>query len=151
MNHGNARGAAVTLLLKYSSPMIDELKIKRNSGIMTPDVIKMCETHLDEMAEMAARYLKKKSNEDYDFSEVVAAIKKQPQLLVDISKFEDLYEEVLKWNKLIRTKQLDFSATASHRELDIAIWHKLQEDVYAARIDPLVYKILYIYPRSKQI
>lgn len=99
----------------------NKLRVARDRGDATPEVIAFCEKHLDEMADAVFKLLQKHLKKTYDFSETVKAVKADHELLMLVSKFEDDYEEVLKWNKLIYAKKFDGSITIHHREMDSAL------------------------------
>lgn len=102
---------------------ISELKIQRNIGNLTPEVLQMCSNHVDEMMKYAPAECKFKNG--ITLVDVVEAIKKEPTNLALLSTFVDAYEEVLKWNKLHESNRLAIEATISHREIDIALFNKL--------------------------
>ena len=102
----------------------------------------MCKQHIDQMLETAK---KKRSAIDYEELEKAAEqIKNDQELLVLISQFADVYDEVLVWNKLIRQKKLDKNVTSRHREMDIAFYNdkilKIQrEKKYSVWIHALIF------------
>ena len=124
-----------------SNTKINELKLKRNLGDLTPEVLEMCKQHVDQMLEIT----KNESKIDHKaLEEAAEQIKNDQELLVLISQFADVYDEVLAWNKLIRQKKLDKNVTSRHREMDIALYTgkicKIQrEKNYSARIHALIY------------
>lgn len=124
-----------------SNTKINELKLKRNLGDLTPEVLEMCKQHVDQMLEIT----KKESKIDHKaLEEAAEQIKNDPELLVLISQFADVYDEVLVWNKLIKQKKLDENAISRHREMDIALYdgkiYKIQyEKNYSVRIYALIY------------
>ena len=124
-----------------SNTKINELKLKRDLGDLTPEVLEMCKQHVDQMLETA----KKRSAIDHEeFEKAAEQIKNDQELLVLISQFADVYDEVLVWNKLIRQKKLDKNVTSRHREMDIAFYNdkifKIQrEKKYSTRIHTLIF------------
>lgn len=124
-----------------SNTKINELKLKRNLGDLTSEVLEMCKQHVDQMLETT----KKESKIDPKaLEEAAEQIKNDQELLVLISQFADVYDEVLAWNKLIHQKKLDKNVTSRHREMDIALYNgkicKIQrEKNYSAKIHSLLY------------
>ena len=124
-----------------SNTKINELKLQRNLGNLTPEVLEMCKQHVDQMLE----FTKKESKMDPKaLEEAAEQIKNDQELLVLISQFADVYDEVLVWNKLIRQEKLDRTATLRHREMDIALFNgkicKIQrEKNYSTKIYVLIY------------
>ena len=124
-----------------SNTKINELKLNRDLGDLTPEVLEMCKQHVDQMLEIT----KKRSVIDHEELEKAAEqIKNDQELLVLISQFADVYDEVLVWNKLIRQKKLDKNVTSRHREMDIAFYNdkifKIQrEKKYSTRIHTLIF------------
>lgn len=124
-----------------SNTEINELKLKRDLGEITLEVIEMCKQHVDLMLETA----KKRSKIDpKELEEAAEQIKNDQGLLVLISQFADVYDEVLAWNKLIGQKKLSKTATSRHREMDIALYNgkicKLQRAKnYSTQIHALIY------------
>ena len=104
-----------------SKARIDDLKIQRNAGEITPEVIEMCEAQIDEMLKSAKKRSLRKPEE---LEEAAEQVKNDQEMLVNVSTFMDIYEEVLVWNKLIRTKKLDRNVVLRHREADIAFYQK---------------------------
>ena len=102
---------------------ISKLKIQRNIGSITPDVLQMCSNHVDEMMKYAPTAYKFENG--IALVDVVEAIKKEPENLALLSTFADAYEEVVKWNKLHASNSLAIEATISHREIDTALFDKL--------------------------
>ncbi len=124
-----------------SNTKINDLKIQRDLGEITPEVLDMCKQHVDQMLETT----KKESVIDHEeLEEAAEQIKNDQELLVFVSQFADVYDEVLVWNKLIRQKKLDKNVTLRHREMDIALYNgkvvKIQrEKGYSTRIHTLIY------------
>ena len=125
-----------------SNTKINELKIQRDLGEITPEVLEMCNKHVDLMLETA----KKRSVHPVEELELAASqIKNDQEMLIAVTQFMDAYEEVLVWNKLIRQKKLDKNVTSRHSEMDIALYHgkvcKMQlEKKYSAKIHALIYE-----------
>ena len=125
-----------------SNTKINELKLKRDLGDLTPEVLEMCKQHVDQMLEITK---KKRSVIDHkELEKAAEQIKNDQELLVLISQFADVYDEVLVWNKLIRQKKLDKNVTSRHREMDIAFYNdkifKIQrEKKYSTRIHTLIF------------
>ena len=119
---------------------INDLKIQRDLGEITPEVLEMCNKQVDLMLETA----KKRSVHPVEELELAASqIKNDQEMLIAVTQFMDAYEEVLVWNKLIRQKKLDYNVTSRHREMDIALYDgkvvKMQrEKNYSARIHALI-------------
>lgn len=124
-----------------SNTKINELKLKRDLGEITPEVLEMCKQHVDRMLETT----KKESKIDpKELEEAAEQIKNDQELLVFISQFADVYDEILVWNKLIHQKKLGKNVTSRHREMDIALYNgkicKIQrEKNYSAKIHSLIY------------
>ena len=100
----------------------------------------------------AGLHLGKNFNGNQPFAE---QIKNDQELLVHISQFADIYDEVLVWNNLIKQKKLSKTATSRHREMDIALYHgkivKIQrEKKYSARIHTLIYHYAHRNDKQKQ-
>ena len=125
-----------------SNTKINELKIQRDLGEITPEVLEMCNKQVDLMLETA----KKRSVHPAEELELAASqIKNDQEMLIAVTQFMDAYEEVLVWNKLIHQKKLDKNVTSRHREMDIALYHgkvcKMQrEKKYSAKIHALIYE-----------
>lgn len=119
---------------------INDLKIQRDLGEITPEVLEMCNKQVDLMLETA----KKRSVHPVEELELAATqIKNDQEMLIAVTQFMDAYEEVLVWNKLIRQKKLDYNVTSRHREMDIALYNgkvvKMQrEKNYSVRIHALI-------------
>ena len=137
--------------LKFNTK-INELKLKRDLWDITPEVLEMCKQHVDQMLETT----KKESKIDpKELEEAAEQIKNDQELLVHISQFADIYDEVLVWNNLIKQKKLSKTATSRHREMDIALYHgkivKIQrEKKYSARIHTLIYHYAHRNDKQKQ-
>jgi len=125
-----------------SNTKINDLKIQRDLGEITPEVLEMCNKQVDLMLETA----KKRSVHLAEELELAATqIKNDQEMLIAVTQFMDAYEEVLAWNKLIRQKKLDKNVTSRHREMDIALYHgkvcKMQDaKKYSAKIHALIYE-----------
>ena len=122
---------------------ISELKIRRNQGKLNPDVIDFCTKHLDLMVEhlrTCNAHVNLNPSNGPSLDDAVAYLKADPQKLLLVSSFMDDYEEVLKWNN---NKLIPFSATVSHREVDIAMFHTICEwddCKWAAMISKILYR-----------
>ena len=125
-----------------SSTKTNDLKIQRDLGEITPEVIEMCNKQVDLMLKTA----KKRSVHPVEELELAATqIKNDQEMLIAVTQFMDAYEEVLAWNKLIHQKKLDKNVTSRHREMDIALYIgkvcKMQcEKKYSTAIHTLIYK-----------
>lgn len=125
-----------------SNTKINDLKIQRDLGEITPEVLEMCNKQVDLMLKTA----KKRSVHPVEELELAATqIKNDQEMLIAVTQFMDAYEEVLVWNKLIHQKKLDKNVTLRHREMDIALYNgkvcKMQrEKNYSARIHTLIYQ-----------
>ena len=76
-----------------SNTKINELKLKRDIGDFTPEVLEMCKQHIDQMLEATK---KKRSVIDHkELEKAAEQIKNDQELLVLISQFADVYDEVL--------------------------------------------------------
>lgn len=130
----------------------NELRVARDRGDSTPEVIAFCDKHLDEMADAVSKLLQKHLKKTYDFSETVKAVKADHELLMLVSKFEDDYEEVLKWNKLIYAKKLDSDITLYHREMDIALCDLIscKSLVISNEVYSDLFKIMYWYAKRNE-
>ena len=107
---------------------INDLKVQRNTGDLTPDVIKMCCDQLDEMVKVAnstAKDIFTGKRDRRNLAPMVKDLKSNPEMLALVCKFSDQYEEVLRWNRLIRRNLLPSEVTVSHREVDIAMFKKI--------------------------
>lgn len=133
-----------------SNTKINELKIQRNMGEITPEVLEMCKLQLDKMLEVAKERSSRKpealdSRKPEELEEAAAQVKNDQEMLVNVTMFTDMYEEVLAWNKLIRAKKLDMNVTSRHREADIAFYHKKvvelqQKKNFSSAIHALIYE-----------
>lgn len=137
--------------LKFNTK-INELKLKRDLWDITPEVLEMCKHHVDQMLETT----KKESKIDpKELEEAAEQIKNDQELLVFVSQFADVYDEVLVWNKLIRQKKLDKNVTLRHREMDSALYNgkvvKIQrEKKYSVRIHTLIFYYGHRNDKQKQ-
>ena len=125
-----------------SKACISDFKIQRNAGEITPEVIEMCKAQIDEMLKSAKKRSLMKHEE---LEEADEQVKNDREMLVNVSTFMDMYEEVLVWNKLIRTKKLDRKVVLRHREADIAFYHKkvcelLEKKNMSSAIHALIYE-----------
>ena len=76
--------------------------------------------------------------------EVAKQIKNDQEMLVNVTEFMDIYNEVVVWNKLIHEKKLDIASTVHHREVDNAFCNKkVCEFMKNERISPCVCILLY--------
>ena len=96
-----------------------ELRLKRNAGELTPEVIQMCSDHFDKMVAAAVA-----RNQKRNVDELVNELRSKPEILANVCKFVDDYIEVVRWNKLIEEGHLTFEATQAHREADYALFHQ---------------------------
>lgn len=102
------------------------LKIARNSGQLSEEVIKMCTEHIDALVKQAFNTFKFSQEQSDAINNLVLEIKKEPEWLVKVSRFADQYEEILGWNKLIHEKKVPENfITRSHRECDSAFFDEL--------------------------
>ena len=132
----------INCLLKYGEK-INDLRIARDSGEKTPEVIEFCQAHFDAMVDAA------KCSHAYkhrDFSEIALQVKNDIDLLIMVSTFADAYEEVLVWNKLIREKKLDKNTTCRHREMDLALYHKICDICNKKNYSTGIHTLLYNWP-----
>jgi len=123
-----------------SNAEINELKIRRNCGELTPEVIEMCSKHVDNML-LCALNQKLKRQQIASMHEAVAVLKKEPEWLAKVSQFTDAYEEVLLWNKMIKENIIRADSTMSHREQDIALLQSILDKYHGTYINPLSYII----------
>lgn len=122
---------------------INDLKIQRNMGEITPEVLEMCNLQLDKMLEVAK---KRSSRKPEGLEEAATQVKNDQEMLVNVTMFTDIYEEVLAWNKLIRAKKLDMNATLRHREADIAFYHKkVVELQQKKKLSSAIHALIYEY------
>ena len=128
-----------------SNAAINELKIKRNQGVLSDDVIKMCTDQLDDMINAATQHVKVHGHFMRDYSLMKSELSKNMQLLALVCQFADDYVEVIKWNKLIREIKLAGEMTIAHRESDIALFNKISDETYQLSIDAPVFNMLYNY------
>lgn len=103
---------------------ISRLKVQRNMGNLTPEVLEMCRSHIDEMLQISTQELANRPDKAKKLAEVAEALKSNTNLLALVSTFADDYVEILKWNKLHAAKLLPSSATRAHREVDMALLSK---------------------------
>ncbi len=103
---------------------ISRLKVQRNMGNLTPEVLEMCRSHIDEMLQISMQELANRPDKAKKLAEVAEALKSNTNLLALVSTFADDYVEILKWNKLHAAKLLPSSATRAHREVDMALLSK---------------------------
>jgi len=135
-----------------SNTKINELKIQRNMGEITPEVIEMCKLHVDQMLAVAKKMNSGRKPEEFLFrkpeelEEAATQVKNDQEMLVNVTMFTDIYEEVLAWNKLIRAKKLDMNVTSRHREADIAFYHKkVVELQLKKKLSPAIHALIYEY------
>lgn len=126
-----------------SKAQLSELKIRRNRGELTPEVIEMCSKHVDSMllCTLKSPFSKKQIA---SMHEAVAILKKEPEWLAKVSQFADAYEEVLLWNKMIKENIIRADSTMSHREQDIALFHSIL-DKYDGTCRNSLLRIIYCY------
>ena len=127
-----------------SGTRVNQLKIQRNMGEATPEVIEMCKLHVDQMLDAAKQLRKSKMPELLE--EAAEQIKNDQELLLAVSEFTDRYVEVLGWNHLIRMEKLDKSVTLRHREADLAFFEKrIIEVLRQKNLSPAIYTLMYEY------
>lgn len=130
-----------------SKAQLSELKIRRNRGDLTPEVIEMCSKHVDSMLLCT---LNQKLNGPFSknqiasMHDVVAILKEEPEWLAKVSQFADAYEEVLLWNKMIKENIIRADSTMSHREQDIALFHSILDKYDRTHRNSLL-RIIYCY------
>ena len=124
-----------------SKAPISELKIRRNRGELTPEVIEMCSKHVDSMLSCALNQKLTSPFSKEQIAEAVAVLKKEPEWLAKVSQFTDAYEEVLLWNKMIKENIIRADSTISHREQDIALLQSILDKYHGTYINPLSYII----------
>lgn len=100
------------------------LKIARNSGQLSEEVIQTCTEHIDSLVEHAFNTFEFSQEQRDAINALVLEIKKEPEWLAKVSRFADHYEEVLKWNKMIYEKKIPESFI-THRECDTAFFNDL--------------------------
>lgn len=138
-----------------SNAEINELKIQRNMGVVTPEVLEMCKQHVDQMLEVAKKRSSRKpeslwSRKPEELEEAAAQVKNDQEMLVNVTMFTDMYEEVLAWNKLIRAKKLDMNVTSRHREADIAFFHKKVVELQRKKnLSSAIHALIYEYGHHK--
>ena len=123
---------------------INELKVKRNDGELTPEVIKMCSDGLDEVCDWVINNVKLTQKNIDGIHAAAEALKKEPEWLAKTMQFTDVYKEVLVWNKMIEEKVIPASSTVSHRECDIALFKSIC-DRYRESHTPSICRIIYNY------
>ena len=134
-----------------SNTKINELKIQRNMGEITPEVLEMCKLQLDKMLEVAKKRNSRKpknlwSRKLEELEEAASQVKNDQEMLVNVTIFVDIYEEVLAWNKLIRAKKLDANVTSRHREADIAFYHKKVVELQRKKnLSSAIHALIYEY------
>lgn len=127
-----------------SKAPLSELKIKRNRGELTPEVIEMCNKHIDSMLLCVLNQSSFSEKQIASMHEVVAILKKEPEWLAKVLQFADAYEEVLLWNKMIKENIIRADSTMSHREQDIALFHSILDKYHGTCKNPLL-RIIYCY------
>lgn len=152
--------------LEDEGTRINELKIERNRGNLTPEVVAMCEKQIDEMVEIAKNYAAKRYEKAKkeaekagqkipdgpnlkDTAPAVEALKACPEDLALVCMFADDYDDVLKWNALHRKGLLPREVTVAHREVDIAMFNKIC-DKYQSTHTAVICWILYNSAYSKK-
>ena len=120
---------------------INTLKIERNRGNLTPEVIDMCNNQIDNMANVVEALLHPSTR---NIASCVAALKDCPQDLATFCTFADAYDDVIKWNKLHDEGILPIDATIAHREMDIAMFKMLCDKYRDTYTNDICY-ILYCY------
>ena len=130
---------------------ISDLKIQRNMGNLTPEVIDMCSKHIDDMVNhfknsgaVAAQKVKDQHGQPLDY--VISALKAEPENLALVSMFMDDYDEVLKWNDLHNKNIISFDVTCHHREVDMAMFNRIC-NLHSRLWAEWLSKILYTYAR----
>ena len=129
--------------LKYDED-INDLRLARDSGEKTPEVIDFCQAHFDAMVDAVKH---SHTYKNHDFSEIVSQVKNDIDFLIIVSMFTDAYEEVLVWNKLIQEKKLDHNITRHHREMDISLYHKINDICNEKNYSIGVYILIWYWPR----
>ena len=130
------------------SACIDDLRVRRNAGEKSPEVIKFCEEHLDMMAKAAKEYtlLYKKC----DFSAILSQAKNDVDFLLMVSKFVDDYEEVLVWNEMICKNQVGKNFNIRHREMDIALYKAICTMQREKNYSVDIHKLIWYWPRRNK-
>lgn len=124
-----------------STAKFNELKYMRTCGEITPEVIEMCKQQIDEMLESAKKWSKRPTQM---LEEAAEQIKNDQEMLVNVTKFMDIYDEIIAWNKLIHEKKLDIANTIHHREVDLAFFHKKVCELQIDKgISKCVYSLIY--------
>ena len=121
------------------------LKVQRNMGNLTPEVLEMCRSHVDEMLQISTQELELANRPDRAkrLAEVAEALKNNTNVLALVSTFADDYVEILKWNKLHAAKLLPSNATRAHREVDMALLNKFTSGEDAGDICELIVRYGY--------
>ena len=114
------------------------LKVQRNMGNLTPEVLEMCCSHVDEMLQISTQILANRPDRVKRLAEAAEALKSNTNILALVSTFADDYVEILKWNKLHAAKLLPSSATRAHREVDMALLSKFMHGEDAGDICELI-------------
>ena len=116
------------------------LKVQRNMGNLTPEVLEMCRSHVDEMLQISMQELANANKPDRAkrLAEVAEALKSNANILALVSTFADDYVEILKWNKLHAAKLLPSNVTWAHREVDMALLNKFTSSKDAGPICELI-------------
>jgi len=122
------------------------LKVQRNMGNLTPEVLEMCRSHVDEMLQISTQELANRPDKAGRLAEkakrlakVAEELKSNTNILALVSTFADDYVEILKWNKLHAAKLLPSSATRAHREVDMALLSKFIHGEGAGHICDLIF------------
>ena len=129
-----------------SNAQINDLKVKRNAGELTTEVVQMCCDQLDEMVEVAVERAGK--NDKRDLNGMVNALRSCPEMLAEVCKFSDSYEEVIRWNRLIREKKIPMAMTVAHREVDLVTFHKICEKYHSTWTNDIAF-VLYNYAYAR--
>ena len=143
-----AEAATTENITKVSNDIKDKakiscLKVQRNMGNLTPEVLEMCRSHVDEMLQISTQELSNRPDKAKKLAEVAEALKSNTNILALVSTFADDYVEILKWNKLHAAKRLPSSATRAHREVDMALLSKFVHGEDASDICELIFRYGY--------
>ena len=131
-----------------SGSAISELRVKRNQGELTPEVLEMCKLHIDQMLEAAKKYWANSAEYIKQLEQTAEQIKNDQEVLVIVSEFADRYEEIHMYTKFLDDKAIAHTVTACtvrHREADIAMSNKVIALLKSKNISDTVYSLIYAY------
>ena len=127
---------------------VNELRVKRNQGELTPEVLEMCKLHVDQMLDAAKKRWANSAEFTKQLEQAAEQIKNDQEVLVAVSEFADKYEEIHMWTKFLDDKAIAHTVTACtvrHREADIAMNNIVISLIKSKNISDGVYSLIYAY------